>query len=94
MESSEQKNHTCTPGHCCTCEGCGSMCMRSNKHHYWMKHMIVLVLGVIAAFYVGMKLGEIKGYIMGSYGMVPGAHHGWMMEQDYNSQTPITQSTR
>lgn len=59
-----------------------------------MKHMIVLVLGVIAAFYVGMKLGEIKGYIMGSYGMVPTPHHGWMMEHDYTALTPVAQPTR
>lgn len=59
-----------------------------------MKHMIVLVLGVIAAFYVGMKLGEIKGYMMGGYGMVPNARHGWMMERDYAAQTPPVQPTR
>lgn len=56
-----------------------------------MKHMIVLVLGVIAAFYVGMKLGEIKGYMMASYGMVPMRHHGWVSEKDLPQPMITTQ---
>lgn len=79
-----KKNHTCpVDGHCCECNGCGGMCMRGGSpRKYWRRHILVLILGVIAAFFVGMKLGEIKGYMMASYGMMPMRHHGWMMQDD------------
>jgi hypothetical protein len=94
MDSTEQKNndmtkknHACPPnGHCCECEGCGSMCMRGTMMHgmkkYWVRHFIVLILGVIASFYVGMKLGEIKGYLMASYGGRPMQGQRFMMGRD------------
>ncbi len=56
--------NVCKHGHCCECQGCGPNCMHSGAPRYWRKHIIILILGVIAAFYVGMKLGELKGYMM------------------------------
>jgi hypothetical protein len=68
--------------------------MRNKKHHYWLKHMIVLSLGVIAAFYVGMKLGEIKGYIMAGYGMMPMRHQGWVMDGAVRGSAPTVQQVQ
>lgn len=56
--------------------------------------MIVLVLGVIAAFYVGMKLGEIKGYMMAAYGMAPVRHQGWVMDDSVRSGMPGLQQVQ
>ncbi len=79
----ETKNgHTCPVdgGHCCDCNGCGGMCMHGGMKRYWKRHFIVLIVGVILAFWVGLKIGELKGFVMGSYGMVPMRHSGWMMQ--------------
>ncbi len=78
------KEHACPPGgHCCDCSGCGSMCTRGGGMHgmkkYWLRHLIILAVGVILAFFVGMKLGEIKGYMMASYQGMP-YHKGWVMK--------------
>ena len=80
-EIKQNKDHVCPAGdHCCSCAGCGSMCVRSGgAHRYWKRHLIVLAIGVILAFFVGMKLGEIKGYMMGSYGMMS-KYHGARMD--------------
>ncbi len=91
MENNEmnmKKDHMCpTNGHCCKCDGCGGMCMHGGMRKYWRRHFLVLILGVILAFFVGMKLGEIKGYMMGMYGMVP-MHRGYMMQdRDMGMQT-------
>ena len=56
--------------------------------------MIVLVLGVIAAFYVGMKLGEIKGYMMGGYGSMPIRHHGWMVDKSMTDRPVVPQQVQ
>ncbi len=78
------KGHTCPVGHCCGCSGCDGMGGSMMMHHggmrgYWRRHFMVLVIGVILAFFVGMKLGVIKGYMMRDYGMYP-MHHGYMMQ--------------
>ncbi len=86
MENTEQnkKNHTCpTNGaHCCECTGCNAqgsgMCMHGGMRRYWKRHFIVMVIGVILAFFVGMKLGEIKGFMMREYGMSP-MHRAYRM---------------
>lgn len=56
--------------------------------------MIVLSLGVIAAFYVGMKLGEMKGYIMSSYNMTPMHNQRWMMDGAVRTGTPTVQQVQ
>jgi hypothetical protein len=48
-----------------------------------MRRWLALVIGVLLAFWVGMKLGEIKGYMFASYGMVPMRHDRMM---DWNNR--------
>lgn len=91
MENNEQtkKNHTCpvNGGHCCECNGCGNMCTHGGMRSYWRRHFIVLIVAVILAFFVGLKIGEIKGWVMGSYGMMP-MRHGWMMQDNDRGPRP------
>ncbi len=52
--------HICAHGtdsHCCNCAGCDV----GSKSHHSMRRWIALVIGVLLAFFVGMKLGEMKG---------------------------------
>ncbi len=71
-------------GHCCNCDGCGSMCRRGGMRGYYGRHFLVLIIGVVLAFFVGMKLGEMKGWMMASSGMPMRTHHGWMMDDRAN----------
>lgn len=90
MNKGTHKNHTCPTGHCCDCSGCNYGCggMHGGMRRYWRRHFLALVLGVIAAFCVGLKLGEIKGYLMANYGGMPMSHHGWMMDREgYGTDT-------
>lgn len=91
MENTTQTNtpandkHICAHGndnHCCNCAGCGSSFFASHKG-YFIRRWISILVGVLLAFFVGMKLGEIKGYIHGSYGMMP---HADRMMKDWNNQ--------
>lgn len=61
--------------------------MHGGMRKYWRRHFIVLVVGIVLAFWVGMKLGELKGWMMSSYGMMP-VRHGWMMRGGYNTINP------
>lgn len=79
-------------GHCCNCNGCGAMCGHKMRGYYG-RHFIVLVVGVILAFFVGMKLGEMKGWMFSQYGMPMRMYGGWhersvMVEQPV-STAPI-----
>ncbi len=71
--------HTCPPGHCCQCSGCGPWGGYSRRRY--MGHVLVLVLGVVMAFYIGMKLGEFKGYFMSTGYMPMHGYQGWVMPQ-------------
>jgi len=75
----EQKNGA---GMCaCDCTAC--RCMHGRRSHRW----VIIVLGVVIIFWIGMKLGEIKGFMMSQYGF-NGREGGWMMMDDryeYNS---------
>lgn len=107
MESTEQKSsevrttkdHACPADrHCCDCEGCGATCTQNPAmplKKYWVRHFIILVLSVIAAFYVGMKLGEIKGYLMASYGGQPMQGQRFMMGRDdqWGERTQVLPTT-
>jgi hypothetical protein len=63
-------DHTCTPGHCCACDGCGVMCKRDHQgERNWVRHFVILIVGVIAAFFIGYYLGKLKGYVMAQYDM-------------------------
>ncbi len=58
--------HICAHGnenHCCSCTGCGA----GGKSSHHMRRWLALVIGVVLAFIVGMKLGEMKGLIRASY---------------------------
>ncbi len=62
------KDHACPQDqHCCDCDGCSALCnrggLRRSLKGYWVRHFIILVLGVIAAFLVGYYLGQMKGYV-------------------------------
>lgn len=59
------KDHNCTSGHCCSCDGCGNICKREGGNKkYWTKHILILIFGVVLAFWVGLNLGVTKGKIM------------------------------
>ncbi len=48
----------------CDCHSCQSMCLhKPSKKGYWIRHFLILVFGVIAAFLVGFHLGEVKASI-------------------------------
>lgn len=70
MQQPDQNKKVCTH-HCCECDGCGAVCAHGIgiRKGYWVRHFLILVFGVIAAFFVGYSLGELKGYIMASYGV-------------------------
>lgn len=51
---------------------------------YWRRHFIVLIVSVILAFWVGMKLGELKGFVMASLGYMPMHHERWSEPQPVN----------
>ncbi len=87
-QNKKTKIHECTnDGHCCGCEGCGVVCFKRNPaiRRYWTRHFLVLIFGVIAAFFVGYHLGQLKGYLMSGYAPYPmhdqgwGDSNGWMM---------------
>ena len=82
----ENKGNMSKDGHVCVgdkCSMCGSGCnhcsMISMKHHM-RKRFLVLLFAVVLAFFVGMKVGIIKGFSFSNYGgeMYRG---GWMMNK-------------
>lgn len=58
---------------------------------YYGRHFLVLVIGVVLAFFVGMKLGEVKGWMIREAGM-PMRMHGWGMRYDMMQQPISTTS--
>jgi hypothetical protein len=92
----ENKEHKCAHGKCCD-KCCNCHCHiggKSWKGYYW-KHMIILVLGVVLAFLVGLKLGVIKGLMMSEYGPSLFGHHMKWGHRDmykyHQSQVPVPQ---
>ena len=70
MENMENKN------------SCGCDCTMCHVGHHRRYRWLMILLGAVLAFGVGMKLGEIKGFLMsgGEYGGYRGERGGWMMQ--------------
>ena len=65
MEPNNMNMNKSTPEHN-SCDTCGACTHCGEKHgmkRYLIRHFLVLILGVLLAFWVGMQLGEIKGYM-------------------------------
>jgi len=71
-------DHVCEHGKCSCCGGC-NLCSMSMKH-YMGRRFLVLVFAVLIAFFVGMRVGVIKGFVMSNYG-VDSYKSGWMMNR-------------
>lgn len=57
------EKHICKTGNCC--DGCcGCACHSSSKRGYWVRRFLVLIIGVLLAFWCGYKLGMIKGIMV------------------------------
>jgi hypothetical protein len=82
----ENKKHMCKTGSCC--DGCCDChCHKGGMNkRYWAGRWLSLLIGVLLAFWVGVKLGEIKGYMYASFG--PRMHQGWMMRTDRDVLIP------
>lgn len=63
----------------CECGWCGSAghTMRGHFTH----RLIVLIIAVVVAFWVGFKLGEIQGFLESITGNMF-SHHNWGMYDD------------
>lgn len=61
---------------------CGCDCTMCHVGHRRRYRWLMIVVGAVLAFGVGMKLGEIKGYMMSNgYGYEGGMHQrGWTTE--------------
>ena len=56
----------------CKCEMCYGRCYACGGYHHWMKGHWLLRLAIVAVvliitFWLGVKLGEIKGYFESGY---------------------------
>jgi hypothetical protein len=72
----ENNGHKCKTGCCNAC--CGCACHLGMKKGYYMRHFLVLIVGVLLAFWCGYKLGMMKGFILSEYGG-PTPTYRWMM---------------
>lgn len=55
-------NHVCEHGKCSCCDGC-EKCSKTWKH-YMGRRFLVLLVAILLAFFVGMKIGYLKGYFI------------------------------
>jgi hypothetical protein len=55
-------------------------------------HFTTLAIVVIVSFFVGMKIGEIKGYMMASYDM-SGMRYQTMMRRELNDDRVMDTAT-
>lgn len=86
-ETKEMKKNVCSHGdHCCGCNtGAMGVCTRHGGMRWF-----ALVVAIILSFWIGMKLGEIKGFMKAQgYGMHmrgdwkdQGMQHGTMLHED------------
>lgn len=80
------------------CQGCCECsCHHGWGRRYYLRRFLVLVLGVVLAFWCGFKLGIIKGYMlgngyygfgrpmMGGYGMM----RGWDWDDGYGRRVQV-----
>jgi hypothetical protein len=85
----EEGGHSCPQGKCChACCGCACHIFNMNRG-YWLRRWFTLIVGVILAFWVGYKLGEIKGYLRGPSVMM---QRRWNYDdnRNFNIQVPVT----
>jgi hypothetical protein len=55
--------HTHEQTHCCTCDGCNWGVGDHMRRHSPLRVLLV-ILGTLAIFWLGFKLGTLKGYVM------------------------------
>jgi len=86
MEEMNKKEHKGM----CDCYGTGT-----HMHHGMTRRLVLLILVVVLAFWLGMKLGEIKGYILADRGYSPMHQRGMMMyDSEDRKQMPMKVETQ